>query len=136
MALEVNNAQQFPTQHPRCGTSFMFIIMLVAIFSFSILDSILMGFVGEIRVWMRLILHIPFIPLVAGLGYEVLKLTALHRNNFLFRMLATPGLWLQNITTKAPDDSQVEVAIEALKSAFGENLETYRGKIFVAEAIG
>jgi uncharacterized protein YqhQ len=114
----------------------MFIIMLVAIFSFSILDSILMGFVGEIRVWMRLILHIPFIPLVAGLGYEVLKLTALHRNNFLFRMLATPGLWLQNITTKAPDDAQVEVAIEALKSAFGEKLETYRGEIFVAEAIG
>ena len=133
--LHVVNAQEFPTQHPRCGTSFMFIIMIVAILSFSILDSILMLFVGEIQVWMRLIMHIPFMPLVAGIGYEVLKLTAKHRNNILFRMLAQPGLWLQNITTKIPDDSQVEVAISALESAVGENLEKYVGKKFVAEAI-
>ena len=134
--LNIENAQEFPTQHPRCGTSFMFIIMIVAILSFSVLDSILMLFVGEIQVWMRLIMHIPFMPLVAGIGYEVLKLTAKHRNNILFRMLAQPGLWLQNITTKTPDDDQVEVAISALESAFGENLEKYVGKTFVAEAIG
>ena len=134
--LNIKNAQEFPTQHPRCGTSFMFIIMIVAIFSFSILDSILMLFVGEIQVWMRLIMHIPFMPLVAGIGYEVLKITAKHRDNILFKILAEPGLWLQNITTKQPDDSQVEVAIAALESAFGENLEKYLGKTFVAEAIG
>jgi uncharacterized protein YqhQ len=134
--LNIKNAQEFPTQHPRCGTSFMFIIMIVAILSFSVLDSILMLFVGEIQVWMRLIMHIPFMPLVAGIGYEVLKLTAKHRNNILFRMLAQPGLWLQNITTKQPDDSQVEVSIAALESAFGENLGKYAGKTFVAEAIG
>lgn len=134
--LNIKNAQEFPTQHPRCGTSFMFIIMIVAILSFSVLDSILMLFVGEIQVWMRLIMHIPFMPLVAGIGYEVLKLTAKHRDNILFRMLAQPGLWLQNITTKQPDDSQIEVSIAALESAFGENLEKFEGKTFVAEAIG
>ena len=134
--LNIKNAQEFPTQHPRCGTSFMFIIMIVAIFSFSILDSILMLFVGEIQVWMRLIMHIPFMPLVAGIGYEVLKITAKHRDNILFKILAEPGLWLQNITTKQPDDSQVEVAIAALESAFGENFEKYMGKTFIAEAIG
>ena len=134
--LAIKNAQEFPTQHPRCGTSFMFIIMIVAILSFSVLDSILILFVSEIQVWMRLIMHIPFMPLVAGMGYEVLKLTAKHRQNILFRMLAQPGLWLQNITTKQPDDNQVEVAIAALESAFGENLEHYSGKTFVAEAIG
>ena len=78
-SLNIDNAQSFPTQHPRCGTSFMFIIMIVAILSFSILDSILMLFVGEIKAWMRIVMHIPFIPLVAGIGYEVLKLTAKHR---------------------------------------------------------
>ena len=135
-ALSVNNAQNFPTQHPRCGTSFMFIIMIVAIVSFSILDSIFIFFVGEIKVWMRLVLHIPFLPIVAGLGYEVLKLTAKYRENIIFKILSQPGLWLQNITTKTPDDNQLEVAIAALESAFGNDLKIFSGKQYVAEAIG
>ena len=133
--LNVSNAQEFPTQHPRCGTSFLFIIMIVAILSFAVLDSFLMLYIGELKVWMRLIFHIPFIPVVAGLGYEVLKLTAKHRDNILFRALAQPGLWLQNITTKQPDDEQVEVALKALEEAFGDKLEEYTGKSYVAEAI-
>ena len=133
----INNAKKFPTQHPRCGTSFMFIIMLVAIITFAILDSIVMFYVNELKVWMRLILHIPFIPIVAGLGYEVLKITAKHRNNLFFKILAKPGLWLQNITTKEPDDSQIEVAIRALEEAFGKKLSKFtNGKTYVAEAIG
>ena len=135
-SLNVINAQSFPIQHPRCGTSFMFIIMIVAILSFSVFDSIIMIFVGEIKVWMRLITHIPLIPLVAGIGYEVLKLTAKHQKNIIFKILAYPGLWLQNITTKTPDDNQVEVAIAALKSAFGDDIDQFTGKKFVAEAIG
>lgn len=134
--LKIKTAQTFPTQHPRCGTSFMFIIMIVAILSFSILDSIIMIWVNELKVWMRLLIHIPFIPVVAGLGYEVLKATAKHRENILFRALSKPGLWLQNITTRQPENDQVEVAMKALKSAFGENMKQYRGKSFVAEAIG
>ena len=135
--LSISNAQQFPTQHPRCGTSFLFIIMLVAILSFAILDSVVLLYVEELKIWMRLIFHIPFIPIVAGLGYEVLKLTAKHRSNIFFRALAQPGLWLQNITTKQPDDEQVEVALEALKEAFGDKLSQYSsGETYVAEAIG
>ena len=135
--LSISNAQQFPTQHPRCGTSFLFIIMLVAILSFAILDSVVLFYVEELKIWMRLIFHIPFIPIVAGLGYEVLKLTAKHRSNIFFRALAQPGLWLQNITTKQPDDEQVEVALEALKEAFGDKLSQYSsGETYVAEAIG
>ena len=85
---------------------------------------------------MRLIYHIPFIPIVAGLGYEVLKLTAGHRDNVFFHALAQPGLWLQNITTKQPDDEQVEVALKALKEAFGNKLSQYScGKTYVAESI-
>jgi len=134
--LNVDNAQQFPRQHPRCGTSFLFIIMIVAILSFALLDSVVMLYVNELKIWMRLVFHIPFIPIVAGLGYEVLKLTAKHRRNFFFRALAKPGMWLQNITTKQPDDQQVEVAIKALEEAFGDNLPTYtRGETYVAEAI-
>ena len=134
--LTVENAQSFPTQHPRCGTSFLFIIMIVAIFSFAVLDTVMIYYIGELKVWMRLAYHIPFIPIVAGMGYEVLKLTAKHRDNILFRALAKPGLWLQNITTKQPDDEQVEVALKALEVAFGDDLEKYTGKIYVAEAIG
>jgi uncharacterized protein YqhQ len=60
--LEIANAQQFSTQHPRCGTSFLFIIMIVAILSFAVLDSVVLFYVDELKIWMRLILHIPFIP--------------------------------------------------------------------------
>ena len=135
--LSISNAQQYPTQHPRCGTSFLFIIMIVAILSFAILDSVVLYFVSELKLWMRLVLHIPFIPIVAGLGYEVLKLTAKHRKNIFFRALAQPGLWLQNITTKQPDDEQVEVAIKALTEAFGDKISQYsKGKTYIAEAIG
>lgn len=134
--LEIANTYQFPTQHPRCGTSFMLIIAIVAILTFAVIDSILALFVGDIKVWMRLLSHLPLIPLVAGFGYEVLKLTAKHRDNILFRAFAQPGIWLQNITTSQPDDSQVEVAITALKEAFGEDLQKYEGQQFVAEAIG
>ena len=135
--LNVFNAQQFPTQHPRCGTSFLFIIMIVAILSFAFLDTVIMLYVNELKIWMRLVFHIPFIPVVAGLGYELLKLTAKYRNNIFFLALAKPGLWLQNITTKQPDDEQVEVAIKALEEAFGDNLSQYTsGETYVAEAIG
>ena len=135
--LNVFNAQQFPTQHPRCGTSFLFIIMIVAILSFAFLDTVIMLYVNELKIWMRLVFHIPFMPVVAGMGYELLKLTAKYRNNIFFLALAKPGLWLQNITTKQPNDEQVEVAIKALEEAFGDNLSQYTsGETYVAEAIG
>ena len=75
-------------------------------------------------------------PLVAGIGYEVLKFLASKQHIKFFNYLSMPGLWLQNITTKSPDDSQVEVAIFALKEAFGENLKEYLGKKYNADSIG
>ena len=133
--LNIKTAHEFPTQHPRCGTSFVFIIMIIGIITFSIIDSIFLYYIGSLDLIVRIIMHIIFIPLVAGFGYEVLKLTAKYKQNIVFRVLAKPGLWLQNITTKNPTDNQLEIAIEALKSAFGENISNYEGKQHVAEAI-
>ena len=133
--LNINIAQKFPTQHPRCGTSFVFIIMIIGIITFSVIDSIFIYYIGSLDLIIRIIMHILFIPLVAGFGYEVLKLTAKYKKNILFKILAKPGLWLQNITTKPPTDNQLEVAITALKSAFGDNISKYEGKEYIAEAI-
>jgi len=132
----VKNAQSFPTQHPRCGTSFLFIVMISAIIVFSIIDTIFIGFFGSLTVISRIILHLLMMPFVAGIGYEVLKISARKSDSVLFRMFRAPGLWLQNITTKEPEDAMVEVSIEALKSAFGDKYKDVVGKKYIAEAIG
>ena len=137
--LSVDNAKQFSTQHPRCGTSFVFIIMLVTIFSHALLDycAIMLLPIQELTILIRLTLHILFLPLIAGIGYEVLKFLATKQNNIFFVALSKPGLWLQNITTKEPTDNQLEVSLTALQTAFGdENLQSYSGKEFIADAIG
>tara|TARA_Y100000590_G_scaffold338477_1_gene385704 strand:- start:9311 stop:10276 length:966 start_codon:yes stop_codon:yes gene_type:complete len=134
--VDVSNAQSFPTQHPRCGTSFMFIVLLSAIIVFSVIDTIIMSITGHISLPMRLMVHLPMIPLVAGVSYEVIKITARKGDNLIFRMLRAPGLWLQNITTKQPEDDMIEVAITALKEAFGDDYDEMTGKEYVAEAIG
>jgi len=134
--ISVENAQSFPKEHPRCGTSFLFIVLLSAIFVFAIIDTIAIAIMGPIGVITRLVLHLPLMPLVAGVGYEIIKLTARKGDLLIFRMLRAPGLWLQRITTKQPEDEMVEVAIEALSSAFGDDYESMQGKKYIAEAIG
>ena len=134
--LTVQNSNKYPTQHPRCGTSFMFIVMFVAIMTFIVIDTIFIFVFGEINIINRLIMHILFIPLVSGIGYEFLKFSSKHQDKILLKYLIKPGLWLQNITTSSPDDEQLEVALEALTSAFGDSLEEYRGKKHIAESIG
>jgi len=136
MAISVKNAQSFPKQHPRCGTSFLFIVMLSAIIVFSFIDTIFIGFFGGLAVFERIFLHLLMLPIVAGIGYEVLKLSARKDKTIMFKILRTPGLWLQNITTKEPDDKMVEVSIESLKVAFGGRYQDVVGKKYVAEAIG
>ena len=133
--ISVKNAQLFPTQHPRCGTSFMFIVLLSAIIVFSIIDSFIMMFTGNITLVSRLLFHLPMIPIVAGISYELIKISS-RNNNLFFRILRTPGLWLQNITTRQPDDEMVEVAIHAIEKAFGKKLDSMSGKQYVAEAVG
>ena len=133
--ISVDNAQNFPSQHPRCGTSFMFIVLLSAIIVFSIIDSLIMIFTGHINLISRLLFHLPMIPFVAGISYELIKVSS-RNENIIFRILRTPGLWLQNITTSKPDDEMVEVAITALEKAFGKKLNSMAGKQYVAEAVG
>ena len=134
--INITNAQSFPTQHPRCGTSFMFIVLLSAIIVFSIIDTIVMSVTGHISLPIRLMVHLPMIPFVAGVSYEIIKVTARKGDSIIFRMLRAPGLWLQNITTRKPEDTMVEVAITALKEAFGDKFDEMSGKEYVAEAIG
>lgn len=109
LALTVDNARPQPRQHPRCGTSFLMVVMLVSILSFSVIkfDSLLFNF----------LVRIALIPLVAGISYEIIRLSARKEGGAFFKMITRPGVWLQNITTKEPDDSQLEVAIEALKES-------------------
>lgn len=106
--------------HPRCGTSFLLIVMCVAIALFSILDSFLIQWLGDLTVVTRLLTHLPLIPLVGGLSYEVIRISARHSDTLLGKWIVAPGLWLQKITTKEPDESQLEVAVAALRSALGE----------------
>ena len=134
--INIDNAKLFSKEHPRCGTSFIFIVMLVSIFSFTIIDTLIIALGVDLTVIKRLLFHIPCIPLVAGLSYEVLKIIAKYQKYYLFKIFAYPGLLLQKITTQNPDDSQLEVAIAALKNAFGDNLSNYEGKEFNADAIG
>ena len=133
--LSIKEAQSFPTQHPRCGTSFMFIVLLSAIFVFALVDTIVMYFFGTISLSIRLLFHLPLIPLVSGVGYELIKITS-KSNFFLFRILKAPGIFLQSITTKQPDNKMIEVSIIALKDAFGDEYDSFVGKKYKAEAIG
>ena len=133
--VNVKNAQAFPTQHPRCGTSFLFIVLLSAILVFALVDTLVISALGTISLPLRLLFHLPLIPFVSGIGYELIKLSS-KRNSLVFRILKKPGLWLQNITTKNPEDEMVEVSIEALEKAFGDRYDEMLGKEYTAEAIG
>ena len=133
--VNVENAQAFPTQHPRCGTSFLFIVLLAAILVFALVDTLVIGALGTISLPLRLLFHLPLIPFVSGIGYELIKLSS-KRNSLVFRILKKPGLWLQNITTKNPEDEMIEVSIKALEKAFGDRYNEMLGKEYTAEAIG
>ena len=112
--------------------------MMVAIFSFSLIDSIaLLIFNIELSIVNRLLLHLLCMPLVAGFSYEVLKVLARNMGkNIIIDSLAKPGLLLQKITTKNPSKEQLEFAFEALKVAFGDRYNSIKGKKFKADAIG
>lgn len=108
--LTVENARNKSTLHPRCGTSFLMFVMAISILVFSLIPSTA-PFV--LKFGARVVL----IPLIAGLAYEVIRFSARHLKNPACRVLIQPGLWLQRITTKEPDDRQLEVALIALKEA-------------------
>ena len=104
--LTVENVQKFSTLHPRCGTSFLLIVMIVSILMFA--------FLGWPELWMRILSRIILLPVVAGISYEIIRYAGRSENKFV-KFATLPGLWLQNLTTNEPDDEQVEVAIRALE---------------------
>ncbi len=109
--------------HPRCGTSFLLLVMIVAIISFALLDTVVMLWTGGLTILVRLATHLPLIPVIGGLSYEVIRFSAKKSNTALGSVLAAPGLWLQRITTREPDAGQLEVALAALRGALGEDEE-------------
>jgi uncharacterized protein YqhQ len=119
--LTVENARKYSTLHPRCGTSFLMITMVAAIIVFSIL-----GAFGPMTIWWKMFWRVVLIPLVAGLAYEFQRFTAKYLDNPFVKVLAMPGLWLQKLTTKEPDDFQLEVGLVSLKAAL--NLEWKKKK--------
>lgn len=104
--LSVANAQKYSTLHPRCGTSFLLIVMVIMIFLFS--------FIGKPPLLIRIALKIVLLPVVAGISYEIIKLSGKYARSPVMKIIIAPGLWLQKLTTREPDDGQVEVAIKAL----------------------
>lgn len=107
--LTPDNATKQSRQHPRCGTSFLMVVMLVAIVLFSVINFSAM--------WLNLVVRIALMPLVAGISYEVIRYAAKKESGAVFKFMTKPGIWLQNITTQEPDAEQLEVAIEALNES-------------------
>jgi len=105
--LEVEAIRKYSTAHVRCGTSFLFAVLIISIFVFAL--------VGLPSLWLMVLSRIVLIPVIAALSYEVIYFGARHINNGLVRAILAPGLWLQTLTTREPDDSQLEVALSALK---------------------
>ena len=103
------NATTMKRQHPRCGTSFLMVVMLVAIVLFSAINFDYM--------LLNLSVRIALMPLVAGISYEIIRYAAKKESSAVFKLMTAPGLWLQNITTQEPDEEQLEVAIEALNES-------------------
>jgi uncharacterized protein YqhQ len=112
----VENAQAFTTFHPRCGTSFLLVVMVISMIIYTLIPF--QGF------GMKLLSRIVLLPVITGLSYELIRFAAKRRSSFL-ALLTAPGLWLQRITTQPPSNDQTEVAICALDHAMA--LETSQG---------
>ena len=113
LELTVENVRLQKRLHPRCGTSFMILMILISVV-FSTLVQIIFPGVYTIR-WLWVIAKLLMIPLICGVGYEVLK-TCGRYDNVITRIISAPGMWLQKITTKEPEDDMIEIAIAALKA--------------------
>lgn len=111
LPLTVENVKKFPRLHPRCGTGFLLIVMIVSIFVFA--------FLGWPELWLRILSRILLLPVVAGIAYEMIRFSSRSKNSIV-RAAIMPGLWLQYLTTREPDDSMIEVAIASLNAVEGK----------------
>lgn len=115
--LKVENVRKYTTLHPRCGTSFLLIVMVISILVFSLF--------GVEIFWWRLLSRVVLLPVIAGISYEVLKFAGKHCDNPFMKIVNKPGLMMQKLTTGEPDDSQIEVALRALQGVLdAEQKET------------
>ncbi len=105
--LETQAIRRYGTAHARCGTAFLLTVLVIAILVFAL--------VGRQTLWLMVLSRVLLLPVIAALGYEATQFGARHMNNGFIRALMVPGLWLQSLTTREPDDSQIEVATAALK---------------------
>ncbi len=115
--LTVENVKRHTRLHPRCGTSFLLIVMVVSMLAFFFIPKIFFVY--------RLLLRLALLPIIAGISYEIIKYAGRHDNAFT-RVISKPGMWFQYITTNEPDDAQIEVAIASLKAVIPE--ERYEDK--------
>jgi uncharacterized protein YqhQ len=121
-AVNVENAQKFTTYHPRCGTSFLMVVMVVSMVVYTLIPFSGFG--------MKLLSRVILLPFIAGISYELIRFAAKRRGSFLATLTA-PGLWLQRITTKPPSDEQAAVAIHALEGAMALE-KTQGGELVIA----
>ena len=119
--LNVDNVKKYSTLHPRCGTSFIFIVLILSILVFSLL--------GKQTLLLRIAYRVAIIPLIAGLSYEILKLSAKNMDKIFIKWVVMPGLWFQKLTTKEPDTAQIEVAIKALKGVLPEQDQNIKSEV-------
>ena len=119
LPLTPENAAKMPKHHPRCGTSFLFVVLVVNI----LVTSVVFSFVEWRNMWVRVGLHLLILPLIVGITYEFNRYVG-RQDSALTRLLARPGMWLQNFTTNEPDESMLEVAIAALTAV----IPTEQGK--------
>ena len=122
--LNVENVRKQKRFHPRCGTSFLLFVMIISILLFALLPRF-DGFGAILSTLLRLGTRLLLLPVVAGLSYEVIKLAGRSKNRCV-ALLSKPGLWLQKLTTREPDDSQIEVAIASMIPCLPENKEDDR----------
>jgi uncharacterized protein YqhQ len=114
-SLEVNAVRRYGTAHPRCGTSFLLVVVVVSVLLFVL--------VGTPPLWQRLLSRVALVPVIAAISYEVIRLMGALQGNRLMRALSRPNLWLQSLTTREPDDNQMEVAIYALREVLAGDQE-------------
>lgn len=117
LPLTVENVRIQPRHHPRCGTSFLFVVIFVSI----LFSSVVFGIWPITNVWLRTAVHLLLLPLVVGVTYEFNRWVGRHvQDNGLAKILTAPGLWMQNFTTNEPDDSMIECAIRSLELVLPE----------------
>ena len=133
LPLTVENIRQQTRLHPRCGTSFLLVVMIISILVFSVASSLLLNFIpalaelrgGILYSLIMIVFKLLLLPLVVGVSYEINRWVGRHDNGFT-RAMTAPGMWFQNFTTREPDDSMIEVAIAAVEAVLPEEEGTDR----------